>query len=100
MTLLEYTGVPSGIQVLALRNGSAKSLYFNLMSAKLTALLLSSVSGFRHDVMSWNFHVSGASGLGTSIADYAVSGMHGRSSWPTQRGEDHLRLIHAQIQSG
>ena len=80
MTLLAYTGVPSGTHALALRNGSANSLYFNLMSAKLTALLLLSVSGFRHDVMSWNFHVSGASGLGISIAGHTVNEMHGRSS--------------------
>ena len=86
MILLPYTGVPSGIHALALRNGSANSLYFNLMSAKLTALFVSSVSGFRHDVMSWNFHVSGASGLGISIAAYTVNGIHDTSSWLRKGG--------------
>lgn len=81
MTLLAYTGVPSGIQAFALRNGSAKSLYFILMSARLTALDVSFVSGFRHDVMSWNFHVSGASGLGISMAGHTVSGMLCGSRW-------------------
>ena len=81
MTLLAYTGVPSGTQALALRNGSAKSLYFILISAKLIDLLVLTLSDFRHDVMSWNFHVSGASGLGISIAGCIVIGMHGRSSW-------------------
>ena len=86
MTLLAYMGVASGIQALALRNGSAKSLYLILMSAKLIALLVLTVSGFRHDVMSWNFHVSGASGLGISIAGYTINGMHGRSIWLPNSG--------------
>ena len=86
MTLLAYTGVPSGTQAFALRNGSAKCLYFVLMSAKLTVLFVLSVSDFRHDVMSWNFHVSGASELGISMAGYTVNGMHGRSSWLRKEG--------------
>ena len=56
------------------------------MSAKLIALLVLTVSGFRHDVMSWNFHVSGASGLGISIAGYTINGMHGRPIWLPNSG--------------
>ena len=81
MTLLAYTGVPSGIQAFALRKGSAKSLYLLLMSAKLMALFVLSVAGFCHDVMSWNFHISGASGLEISWLVYTFNGMHGRSDW-------------------
>ena len=38
------------------------------MSVNVTGLFSFASSDLRHDVMSWNFHVSGAVGLGMSMA--------------------------------